>query len=116
MSSRTKKFFNKGALGVAKVSIKDGKLMYKKMFKQYEMPMDSIVWAYLQQEDVQAKMCCGRPSFPIGRLIVQDGEGKREIFQYDGMDEPRRLLNEIQQANSSIAIGYTQENRARFGA
>lgn len=101
---------------MAKVDISNGKLLYKKMLKEHEIPLTDIAWAYLQEEDVEAKMCCSRASFAIGRLIVFDKDGKKEIFQYEGMDEPRRLLNELQNANSDIAIGFTPENKTRFAA
>lgn len=101
---------------MAKVTIGDGKLRYKKMFKDYEIPLENIAWAYLQEEDVEAKMCCSRASFAIGRLIVIDKDGKKEIFQYEGMDEPKRLLSELQNANSNIAFGFTPENKTRFAA
>lgn len=101
---------------MAKVELKDGKLVYKKMLMQKEIPAADVVWAYLQQEPVNARICCGRASFEIGRLVVIDRSGRREIFQYEGLDEPKRILDGLSAANPSMAVGYTDENRARFGA
>lgn len=100
---------------MSKAVLKDGKLQYKKFLRTRELPVEDIAWAYLQQEDVSARMCCGRADFEIGRLIMIDRNGKREILQYEGLDEPRRLLDELHEANSTIAIGYTPENCERFG-
>lgn len=99
-----------------KAKIKDNKLTFRKNFKACEIPIENIAWAYLQSEDVEAKMCCSRASFEIGRLIVFDKDGHKEIFQYEGMDEPRSLLEGLQVANSSMAVGYTKENREKFNS
>lgn len=101
---------------MTKAVVKDGKLQYKKFFRTRELPVGDIAWAYLQQEDVSARMCCGRASFEIGRLVIIDKNGKREILQYEGLDEPRRLLDDLTEANAAIAVGYTPENRERFAA
>ena len=59
-------------------------------------------------------MCWGSTSFPIGRLILVDKEGREERFQYEGMDKPKKLLEDIQKQNPHIAIGYTQDNLSKF--
>lgn len=99
---------------MAKVIVEDGKIIYRKFLKTCEIQVADLVWAYLQQEDVSAKMCCGSFEAEIGRVIVVDKNGKREVFQFESMQEARELLEKIQKANPDIAIGYTKENRARF--
>lgn len=99
---------------MAKVTISDGTIIYRKFLKSCEIQVSDLVWAYLQQEDVSAKMCCGSFEAEIGRVIVVDKNGKREIFQFESMQEARELLQKIQEANPDIAIGYTKENRERF--
>lgn len=44
---------------MAKVTVTDKKLVYRKYIRACELPIENLVWAYLQQEDVSAKMCCG---------------------------------------------------------
>lgn len=99
---------------MSKVIVEDGKIIYRKFLKTCEIQAADLVWAYLQQEDVSAKMCCGSFEAEIGRVIVVDKNGKREIFQFESMQEARELLEKIQKANPDIAIGYTEENKARF--
>ena len=94
--------------------VEGNKLKYKKMLKTYEVDTKNFVWGYLQQEDASARLCCGTASFPIGRLVLLDNQGKKEIFQYEGLDEPRKLLEAIKASNPEMAVGYTEENRARF--
>lgn len=99
---------------MANVTVKDGKLIYRKFMKNCELLISNIVWAYLQQEDVSAKMCCGSFNAEIGRVIVLEKNGKKEIFQFESMQEARELLEKLQGANPDMAIGYTKENRKRF--
>ncbi len=97
-----------------KVLIEDGKLKYHKHLKSCELPLERIVWAYLQQEDASAKMCCGRVDFAIGRVIVMDTDGRKETFQFEGMDRAKELLARIVEAKPDLCVGYAQENRRRW--
>ncbi len=101
-----------------KVTVEDGKLKYRKWLQRRELPLDDLQWAYIQQEDLSATMCCSEYTCEIGRVIVMDKNGKKEIFQFDHMGEgmkiARKLLEEIHEAKPDLAIGYTKENRARF--
>ena len=99
---------------MAKVIVENGKIHYRKLFRPCELDVERIVWAYLQQEPVSARMCCGRMESEIGRVIVLTADGQREVFQFEGMERPRELLGEIQAANPQIAVGYTKANRERF--
>lgn len=99
---------------MAQIVIGENAVRYRKLFKQYEIPIEDIIWAYLQQEDVNATMCCGKASFPIGRLVLLNKNGQKEVFQYEGLDEPRKLLNALIEKNPRMAVGYTEENKKRF--
>ena len=101
---------------MAKVAVVDGKVLYRKMLKSCELPVKDIVWAYLQKEDVNATLCCGRMNMEIGRVIVRDKDGRSEIFQFESMEEARELLTKLQEANPDMAVGYTKENVERFEA
>ncbi len=90
------------------------KITWYYFLKKKELPLSDIAWAYLQQEDANARMCCSNASFPIGRVIVVKKDGTKEIFQYEGMEKPKDLLDSIKAANPDIAVGYTRENRERF--
>lgn len=97
-----------------KFIVKDGILYYRKWFKECQLDLREVKWAYLQQEAVEMKMCCGRAETSIGRVILVKKDGKKEIFQFEGMDEPKELLAKIEQSGVAIAIGYTKENREKF--
>lgn len=96
--------------------IEDGAIVWYSLLKKKELPVTEIVWAYLQQQDVSAKMCCSTANFPVGRLIVVKKDLTREVFEYDGMEKPKRLLKELKDANPEIAFGYSEENKRRYQA
>lgn len=100
---------------MANVTVTDGKLIYRKWMKTCEIPVKEIVWAYLQQEEVSAKMCCGSFHSEIGRVVVLERDGKKEIFQFESMQEARELLEQLKEANPDMKVGYTKENKERFG-
>lgn len=100
---------------MGKVKVEDGKLCFRKMLRPQEVSLADQVWAYLQQEDASAKMCCGRMSVTIGRVILWSKDGQKQMFQFEGMEEAKDLLARIQEAAPQIAIGYTEENRRKFG-
>ena len=77
---------------MAKVIVADGKLRYRKFLTACEILVSDLVWAYLQQEDVSAKMCCGTYHGEIGRVIVLERNGRKEVFQFESMQEARELL------------------------
>lgn len=99
---------------MAKVTVEDGKIRYRKFLTVCELSAADLVWAYLQQEDVSARMCCGSYHGEIGRVIVRDKNGKKEIFQFESMQEARELLAKLKGENPDLAVGYTEENRRRF--
>ncbi|MGN0298768.1 MAG: hypothetical protein ACI4C1_06255 [Lachnospiraceae bacterium] len=98
-----------------KLKVENGTLVWKKFFQEQRLSLADVEWAYLQQESVTMKLCCGRGEAIIGRLIVVKKDGEKEVFQYEGLEKPKALLEQIHQANDQIAIGYTSENKARFG-
>ncbi len=99
---------------MAKVTVAEGKLICRKFLSVCEIFVKDLVWAYLQREEVSAKMCCGNFHGEIGRVIVVERDGKREIFQFESMQEARELLEKLQEANPDMAVGYTEANRKRF--
>lgn len=96
--------------------IENNRLSWYQLLKKHELPVSDIIWAYLQQEDVHGRFCCGNANFPIGRLIVMTKDKKLESFQFEGLDKPKELLAELQQLNREMAVGFTEENKARFMA
>lgn len=99
---------------MARVTVADGKILYRKRLESCEIPIADLVWAYLQQGEPTVKMCGNSMETEAGRVIVVDKNGKKEVFRFESMQEARELLARIQQANPDLAVGYTEENRRRF--
>lgn len=99
---------------MAQVTVTDGKIIYRKFLDTCELLVADLVWAYLWQEDVPAKMCCKNLEAEAGRVIVLDRNGKKEMFQFESMQEARELLARLQEENPDMAVGYTEENKRRF--
>lgn len=99
---------------MAKVMIRDGSLVYRKYWKQRHLKLSDLVWAYRQQEDASAMLCCGRANLVINRIIVQDQNGVKTAFPFERVEDAKQLLDEIAAAAPHICIGYTAENKAKF--
>lgn len=61
--------FQNGTL-YGKVKLGPGVIFWKKGLRWYALPLDQVQRAYRQVEFVYGKMCCGRASFDIQRLIL----------------------------------------------
>lgn len=96
------------------MKIENNTITYHKGFKKVDLSIDSIVWAYIQLEDVKASMCCGSYNSVISRLIVLDTEGNKHSFQYEGKEKAGELLEKLTAINPNFAVGYTTENREKF--
>lgn len=101
---------------MANIKIENGKLLYRKLLKSCELPLEKLRWAYLQHEDVNSKLCCGSYQTEIGRVIVVMEDGKKEMFQFESMEAARDLLARIQEAKPDLPVGYTEANRALYEA
>lgn len=99
---------------MARVTVADGKILYRKKLEFCEICIADLVWVYLQQEDPAVKMCGDSREPEAGRVIVVDKNGKKEIFRFASMQEARELLARIQQVNPDLAAGNAKKNRRRF--
>lgn len=99
-----------------KAKIVNNSLQYRALLKRVSVPVENIVWGYIQVEDVKASMCCGNFNTEIGRAIFLDKTGKKHIIQYEGSDPAKKLLEDAKAANPDMAVGYTEENRKKYEA
>ncbi len=99
---------------MANVKVTEEKLLYRKMLKACEIPLQDLQWAYLQKQAVESRLCCGSYSSEIDRVIVVLKDGKKEMFPFENMEEAKELLSKLQEAKPELAVGYTLENRALY--
>lgn len=97
------------------MKISDNNIIYYKGFKKISVPVSDLVWGYLQLEDVKASMCCGSFNSVIGRVIFMDKDGNKHSYQHEGKEKASELLEAVASLNKDMAVGYTKENKERFG-
>ncbi|MCD8379761.1 MAG: hypothetical protein LUC95_05495 [Lachnospiraceae bacterium] len=99
---------------MASIMVTNDKITYRKLLKPCEIALDDLQWAYLQKQDIKSRCCCGSFSSELDSVIVLLKSGKKEMFQFESMDEAKDLLAKIQAAKPDLAVGYTPKNRALY--
>lgn len=97
-----------------RVKIENGSMIYKSMFKEVRVPLENIVWGYLKIKDVNARMCCGNYNTEIVTVVFREASGQIHSFEDEEGKSARRLLKEMEEKNPFMAVGFTEENKARF--
>ncbi len=100
---------------MAKITLKNDRIIEKKFMKTKEIPLSRIVWAYIQQEDACAALCCGRLGMAvIGRIIAYESDGKKHTLLFDDVKKAEDLLKKMVLSAPGMAAGFTAENREKF--
>ena len=91
---------------VGKVKLGERVLFFTRFAGGSYMPYSEVVHAYLRQEEVTAKMCCGRVNFDQFYLMLMGSDGKLRKHQVADMARGRLALEHIAQRNPGCLIGY----------
>jgi len=70
------------------------------------MPYSQAEHAYLRQEEVTAKMCCGRANFDQFYLMLKGSDGVLRKHQVKDMAAGKYALDYIAAKNPNCVIGY----------
>ena len=70
------------------------------------LPYLSITHAYIRQEEVNAKLCCGRANFDQFYLMTRGTDGKLRKAQVKSIEAGKGALAAISAANPAAEIGY----------
>lgn len=70
------------------------------------IPYSEIKHAYLRQEEVNAKLCCGRANFDQFFLMLLGSDGKLRKHQVEDMAKGKLALEHISRLNPDCLIGY----------
>ena len=97
-----------------KTIISDGKIIFKQLLKKQELPLVDIVWAYRQQQDAGAVFGGKKMNLVMNRVVVQNQNGEKAAFPFEKVEDAKQLLNKIAETAPHVAIGYTEENKAKF--
>ena len=70
------------------------------------MPYSQAEHAYLRQEEVNAKLCCGRANFDQFFLMIRGSDGVLRKHQVKDMATGKYALEYIAAKNPNCIIGY----------
>lgn len=95
-----------GARNVGKVRLGQEFLFFSRFAGSTFMPYTEVKHAYLRQEEVTAKMCCGRANFDQFYLMILGSDGVLRKHQVNTLELGRAALDHIAQRNPDALIGY----------
>jgi hypothetical protein len=104
----------KEAKRFGRVAMGETVLFYPSVFKAGYLPYSDIVWAYMRQEDCEAKMCCGRTTIESFFLMAVTSEGKLKKAAAERKENVKQLLEVIQQKNPQVETGYSKEKAEKY--
>ena len=70
------------------------------------MPYSEMVNAYVRQEEVNAKLCCGRANFDQFYLMLMGSDGALRKHQVTDKEKGKLALQHIARRNPDCLIGY----------
>ena len=91
---------------VGKVHLGELALYFSRFAGGSFMPYDQITRAYLRQEEVKAKLCCGIANFDQFYLMVEGSDGKLRKHQVTDKDAGKSALEHIARLNTNALIGF----------
>lgn len=94
------------ARNMGKVRLGEQVLFFSRFAGGTYMPYSEIRHAYLRQEEVNAKLCCGRANFDQFYLMLLGSDGVLRKHQVADMARGKLALEHIAQRNPDCLIGY----------
>ena len=94
------------ARNAGKVRLGELVLFFSRFAGSTFMPYSEVVQAYLRQEEVTAKMCCGRANFDQFYLMILGSDGKLRKHQVADKARGDLALEHISKRNPNVLIGY----------
>ena len=97
---------------VGKVRLGELGLFISRFSGSTVLPYSEVKHAYLRQEEVNAKLCCGRANFDQFFLMLLGSDGKLRKHQVDDMAKGKLALEYISRLNPDCQIGYQKSATA----
>ena len=72
------------------------------------LPCSRIVRAWLRQEEVKAKMCCGTANFDQFYLVMACGDGREHRWHIPDKAAGQTCLDHITAQNPEVKTGYVK--------
>ena len=93
---------------VDKVQLGEACIYLRKFSGIVCLPCTQIVRAWLRQEEVKAKMCCGTANFDQFYLVLSCADGKERRWHVPDKAAGQRCLDHIAARNPEVKIGYVK--------
>jgi len=100
------------ACAVGKVRLGQEQIYYVKFSGTAYLPYGEIVRAYLRQEEVTAKMCCGRANFDRFFVMAEGQDGTLHKLEVPTRQAADQVLSHIASHNPNTEIGYRKPQPA----
>ena len=81
-------------------------LFFPHLTTTHYLPYRAIAHAFIRQEDVPSRLCCGKAHFDQIYLVTIDCTGTERQTTVDSVDIGKTLLQVIAEKNPIIKIGY----------
>ena len=72
------------------------------------LPYSQIVRAWLRQEEVKARMCCGAANFDQFYLVMDCTDGRERRWHIPDKAEGQTCLDHIAARNPEVKLGYVK--------
>ncbi len=96
------------AKGMGKVRLGEQCLFLKKFSGASYLPYGQILRAWLRQEEVKARLCCGTANFDQFYLVLACADGQERRGHVEDKASGQRCLDHIAAKNQSVRIGYVK--------
>ncbi len=83
-------------------------LFFRKLTGAAYLPYGQILRAWLRQEEVKARLCCGTANFDQFYVVMACADGGERRGQVINKDTGKRCLDHIAARNRSVRIGYVK--------
>ena len=80
------------------------------------VPYSELQWAYIRTEAHRVTLGCCAGDLEEHWVVLVSRDGSVTSVPFDRMSHAEAAIGLIRKAAPHIAIGYTEENKARFGA
>jgi len=89
--------------------------VYKRHLKRYYISWNEIIWAFRQVATSHVKIGRAKGMLSEHRVLLYTAPDKHCTIVFDHEDPAKELLKMVQKMQPECAIGFTPENKERFG-
>lgn len=99
------------AKSAGKLQLGESCLFFRKFSGVSYLPYSRIIRAWLRQEEVKAKLCCGTANFDQFFLVMACADGRERRWHIPGKAEGQQCLDHITAKNPDVKIGYVKPEK-----